>query len=462
MKEYYVVVPKTLDLEKRLKMFPPDFDFNLDFAYCVINDILKYTAYGINYDEHAHIYIEDIYVSRCSVELQSLNRSYRKHMRYLCENLPELGNILWREDYTEGKCYGYKLAPKYKNTEIEAIPIYDGRLIKKMRKNSEKKLPNNLKKTYNFLIDYLDPKKLTIQLKNALKYNQGTYYKEGDYKKYLLNIVKIVKMKNGEHFFSFNPNTDGRVHSSITSFPKKLRKFLRYNNEILGEVDISASVPTLLYYLINSIYYSYNNHIDNIIINKTYYNHYMLVKDSATLDFKEIERFGNLIKKGEFYESFIDDFHDIHILDSSLQKDEYYLTAVKEILNRDFDGDIGDLKAVVKKKTLSMLNAKPSQYLNEQKVFKKQFPTILNFINSLKSKNHKYFSHLMLNFESYFMLNIVARRLNKETKRKIPILTLHDCLITTEKNIKLVHEFMIETLNKELGFKLILKEEVYY
>ena len=134
---------------------------------------------------------------------------------------------------------------------------------------------------------------------------------------------------------------------------------------------------------------------------------------------------------------------------------------MKKICGREFDGDLQDLEKVVKKNMLSMFNAKPNKFLAEEIFFWKRFPAINYFIMYLKKENHKYFSYLMLQIESYFMLHIVARRLNNLHRRKIPILTLHDCIITTEENMGKVYDFMKNTLSNELGFEAKMKSKVY-
>ncbi|SEQ02828.1 hypothetical protein SAMN05421824_0963 [Hyunsoonleella jejuensis] len=461
MKEYHIITPKKLNLEGRLKQFPPDFEFNLEFAYFVISDILKQTAYKFQEKDNPNMKFEDIYIQQCADNLQSLNRDYRKHMRYLCENFPGAGNILWREDYSEVVCYSYKLAPNYEKGTLKTVILKDKCLIRKIKARSEFTVPNKLKKTYNFLIGYIDPNRLKIKTEDALKYVSDQYKRDRKYKNQLINFVKVLSLQNGEYFISYNPNTDGRVHTTITTFPKQLRRFLRFDGKRLAEIDISSSVPTFLYFLLSNLNTN-NTHLNNVITStKAYSIHYMSVKNSVGLDMKEIELFGKLVLSGAFYRGFIEDFHKAHYIMDKLEPDEYYKKNVKKICDREFDGDLKDLEKVVKKNMLSMFNAKPNKFFAEEVFFWKKFPTINYFIMSLKKKNHKYFSHLMLQIESYFMLHIVARQLNNTYRRKVPILTLHDCIITTEDNMEKVYDFTKNTLNYQLGFDAKMKCEIY-
>lgn len=257
------------------------------------------------------------------------------------------------------------------------------------------------------------------------------------------------------------PETDGRIHSSLSGFPKEFRKFLRYENSVLAEIDISASVLTFLFFILSNLN-NHNIHINTIINNsKSYYTYYMLVKKRVTLCDKELEDFFAQIMAGTLYESLVEGFHTIHLCDTRLKPDEYLLKAVTESFNRPFDGDMGDLIKVVKTNILSMLNAKTNTYKNEKAVFQSYFPNIHYFIMELKKKNHSFFSYLTLQTESYFMLNIIARKLNKDFRKKIPILTIHDCIVTTEENVEFVKEFMDTTFLKELGFVPMLKSEIW-
>jgi hypothetical protein len=339
--------------------------------------------------------------------------------------------------------------------------ITDSKLIKKIKQNKPSRIDNKIRKQYPFLIQYIDPERLTLKMKEAVNYSTQQFSITKNHKNYLLELVKISDMKNGDFYMRYHPETDGRIHTNLTGFPKDLRKFLRYDEKRLGEIDISASIPTFLYYLMSNLNNENSIVYEVISSTKSYYNHYMLVKSLIDIDSIEVEHFGNLIKSGGFYNYFIEEFHTIEKFDENLEPDEYFLREVKRIFERDFDGDMEDLRMVMKKNILAMLNAKPAQYLNEEAVFQCDFPSIHRFIKDLKRKNHKHFSHLMLQLESHFMLHLLARKMNNYFKRKIPILTLHDCIITTEDNIMELKKFMLKTLSKELKFTPVIKDEIY-
>ena len=454
MREYYIVKPVNLDLEKRIKNNPPSFKFNLDFAYMVINDIIQKNAH----DEENN----NKFIPRSSKILRVYNHLYKEHLRYLGDVFYGSGNVLWREDYGKGKCYGYNLAPGYESTRLEIYVIKDLNLIRKIRENNGPNFKPEVKPRYKFLIKFFDSKRLTIILTEALLFNDELFVGNINYQKYALNVIKILDMQNGKYFMSHKKNTDGRIHSNVTGFPKLFRRFLRYDGKIIAEVDISASVPSFLtFILINTANNQSNHHIQNIIINKAYTNQYMLTKGSVTIDFIEVDRFKILILSGDLYITLVEEFLEIDPKDGSKVPNSYLLKQVFNELGRSYAGDVTDLIKVVKKRMLAMLNAEPIYYKEERAVFELLFPTISAFVTKLKVENHRHFSYLMLQSESYFMLNIVARRLNETSRGKVPLLTIHDCIITTEDNLDFVQTFMMQTFANEMGLKLNLKTIIY-
>lgn len=456
-KTYSILVPENLDLEARIKRFPPDFKYNIDFLYLIIHFVIKNLAYKIDKDKE--ISSEKLFIPLNSKYLQYFCRNYNQHINYLLENFLGAGKVLWRTPYTEGKSFSYILSPFYDNKKLKIYIITDPNSIKKIRIKFALKIQPTVKKHYPFLTSYLDPKKITVLLSEALNHNEHLYLENSNYQKYLLNASKILKMNNGEFYMTHKPETDGRIHTSLSGFPKEFRKFLRYENSVLAEIDISASVPTFLFFILSNL--NNNNCHLNTIINstKTYYNHYMLVKKRVALCSKELEQFQTQIGEGSLYENFVEGFHTIHLFDERLKPDEYLLSAVEKKFNRKFDGDIDDLIKVVKTNMLSMLNAKPNTFVNEKAVFQSYFPKMHLFIMELKKTNHRFYSYLTLQTESYFMLNIIARQLNKDFRKKIPLLTLHDCIVTTEDKANFVKTFMETTFLEELGFLPMLKSK---
>lgn len=457
MNEYYIYKLKNIDLKERVKHFSPDFDFNIDFGYLIIHFIIQSMTYRIDRK------YSDIYKSfnpLSSTILQGYNRDYRNHIRYLGENCPSIGNILERKNYGEGHSYSYRLRPFYHNVQLEPYLITDKFLNRKLKSNNLKDVSDEIKSNCDFLVEYFDPRYLTIELQEALDLNSDKLEEKGNMRNYLVNAFKMLKIKNGDYYMSHNPQTDGRFHSNITGFPKEFRHFLRYKGENFAEIDISASVPTFLFYFLKNYKSDSSSHIKNIVKNKEYYNHYMLVKNSIALDNIEIHDFGNKILLGKLYSDFQSKIKEFYILDdtySQWQFNEFFFPEQSFInyvkIPRPKDPTLFESKNAL----LSMLNAQNGIFKLEELSFKNSYPTVFEFIKSFKKGNHVNFSHLMLQMESYFMLGIIARRLSNKFKKKLPFFTLHDCIVVVESKIELVYDFMEKVFEKELGFIPMMK-----
>lgn len=454
MKEYVVLKPSILNLDERIEKHPPEFNFNKDYCLWLISGIIAQTAYKLEKKE------EDIWISVCSQIVKNTPYCYRGHLRYLCENFPNIGNVLFRKDYEKGRCFSYRLSPYYFGEEVEVVRITDKKMLKFLRCDSLLESNNSFKKNYNFLGKYFN-EKLNIRQYEASNENKMLFRENCNYQKHLLNAVAIVEMANKKFSVTYTDRTDGRLHHQITRLSKKLRRFLSYDGQKLAECDLSASVPTVFSYLLSNM----NNgseHLDNVINpSKYYYRHYMFCKRLVPPMNKEISLFREKVVSGQFYEAFIEGMHTIHLFDKSLKPDEYYMKNVKKMFNREFDGDMDDLRKVIKRNFLAMFNARPGHYLNEEAEFNIHFQSILKWLKMFKKQKHEFFSYLTLQLESYFILEIVARQFNKKYRGKKPLFTLHDCLITTEDNIGVLHQFMKEKLTQALKFAPSLKTEVW-
>ncbi len=479
MTEYFILKPKNLDLKQRVDKYKPDFDFNVDLAYFFINGIIEKTQYEFDqkkqktdWNDFEHNFdVKKHFIRRHSQINQTYNPDYKKYIQFLIEDFSNDGRILWGSPYSVGKSYGYQLSPYYFNCELEIYKITDKNLLNRIAKNQKPaKIDNAVKKKYIFLINYFDKKRLKItEPENAMNDLFSQFKETKNLQKYISKTNELVNMMNCKFTLYHKKQTDGRIHTAITNFPKKIRKYLRYDNEILGEVDLSSSIPFIIYYILDCVI---NNRVEQLgeQISNNHLLQYMLRNQSVTLDIKEVERFGQLIMNNQLYDILKDDFLNIHLFDTSLKPDEYLTINFQKLFNRPFDGDLDDLKKFAKKRILSMLFAKPHHFINEQAIFQKHFPTIHLFLKrykqsrckELKGKGqHKKLSYLGFQIESNFMLNHIARDFNNEYKRKKIIISLHDCCITQKKDVPLLEDFIRNKFIELIGYSPNLKVEYW-
>lgn len=463
MEEYYIAIPTSLNLEQRLSKFPPNFAFSKDYCYYFIAELIR-ESFKKNTNENTDINaIINHFIPRSSVLMQKLYRESKRHLDYLYESFHGEGQMLHRRNYEAGRSYSYRL-PKYYwgDGQMKIISISDKTLVKKIQKNTNATIHNQVRKNIDFLRGYFNLKLFELDHQSALRDIYADYKSSGNYKKYLSNVLKVVDFKNGYFPFYHRPNTDGRLHTAITTFPKICRKHLKYDNESLAEVDLSASIPFFLSYLldltVNSASFSLSTTkpVQDQINNQDILSLYMLVESSVCLSSKEVADFKALVLNNEIYDHFMFKFLNM----------PGFATDYEKRNGKAFDGDIVDLRKYSKRNFLSMLFAKNSQYEQEQAIFSEEFPTIHKFVKAFKSMKvkrvktthmHKRLSYLLFQLESHFMLKIIAREINIKYKRKIPLFTLHDCIVARESDIDTVYKGIQAIFMREIGYAPNLK-----
>lgn len=447
--KYYILKPKKLNLENLVDIYQPDFKFNLDKAYLIIYLVIKLSNKKNNSNE----------VRLSSKMLQSMiGYDYNKYIKFLLENYLGHGNILKGYRYSKGCTFGYKLTDYFFNNGFELYEISDYKLINKYKSIFVKNQINEqVRKHYYFLLKFFKNKKISVYEPFQAIEMTNTF----ETKKGLKNALELVNFMNGEFKLTLKSHTDGRVHSNLTILSKKSRQFLQYEEENLAEIDISSAVPFILYlimrmYLDNNLIYltnfSYSN--SNLFI-------YMLDEVTGDIEKKELNSFGNSIINGKLYEQFSElllnqDFYESKGVQFN-KAIKYYQFAFNDMFGYYFDGDVYDLKKFAKRRFLSMLFAPANKYSFEQIVFKELYPSIHKFINEYKNANqykdsetmiyskkerHKKLSHLCFQFEAKVMIDNIAREFDKLHKGKVPIFTIHDCLLTTVNHAEELKLFM--------------------
>lgn len=466
MNKFYILKPKNLSLEHLVNKYKPEFKFNYEFAYFFIHLLISNRKFNEQKNKKINNFVE-----LSSTFLQTFCKNYNKHIQFLYENYPCDGRIIWKENYDIGKCFGYKLAPHYELSQLEIIELKNPLLVKKLKfKYSKIKTPETFRSTYNFLKKYFNPIDLTISSYQEAMCEINLISSE---KKRLKNTKSMVDLLNGRYSFALKPITDGRVHTNITRLSKNIRKYLRYKDEPLAEVDISSAVPYFLYitiinYLNNNLTYikenfQYNMNSIPII--------YMLEEVSIIPDKHEVKRFGESVLNGEIYEQFGELLFNPSLYEKNIDFNKvmkYLNHKFKKKFGHEFDGDLNELRKFAKTRLLAMLFDTSSRCKFEQIAFKSLYPSVLKFVNEFKDiqkpkdalednwsklDRHKKLSHFFFQFEAKIMIDKIAREYNKIKKCKVPIYTLHDCIITTQSEVENLKEFIEDSFIKLLGIK---------
>lgn len=456
MKSFAVLIPEGLDIEGLVRVQSPNLE--PDYLKYLVHLTLSQIAFAHqDKDSKKPISFSDItkvYKQIHSDDLLVSNPKHRKHMDFLRSEFfcytrkksrtrikETVVSVFHSKGYIVGKTpFRYKLNPIFLKQRLKVEYITIPSFIKKV-KDSFTVLPsvvNNGK--YRFLGKFFDENRLKVNFDEAVFFCEERYAEHEDYAKYVSELNQLVDLKNGCYKIYNSPDTDGRIHSNITSLTKVYRRFLTYDGKRLVEVDLSNSI---IYFIAMII----NNHIkvDNIYISFPLKSSYLLMfaKALESLDTIEKELLEEKSVSGEFYELFISDFRSSFTW--------YRLKSMFEsISNDEFDGSHKQLRKIAKKYLLAMIFADINCYTEVQDIFRKKFPNLLDVLISFKKKfSYELLSHLLLQMESCLMLDKVARRFNAKHWRVAPIFSLHDCLITTVDYESQLQAILTEVFKEE-------------
>lgn len=176
----------------------------------------------------------------------------------------------------------------------------------------------------------------------------------------------------------------------------------------------------------------------------------MFLKSAESLDNKEVLEFQELCVKGKIYEYLRSDF----------QKKLYRKYYDDDVYLMEEDEFNLDTRKLTKLDFISMLFADNDSYVDMQMEFEDKFPSIANFLFTLKEEiPYEFLSHILFAIESEIMINIIARGFNKISRGKVPLFTIHDCICTTEENVDKLLNYAREKLEEVSGHKIMIEIE---
>ena len=247
-----------------------------------------------------------------------------------------------------------------------------------------------------------------IELDYRRAYQYAHKYRAADNDKYNAYSYSLKELKHRKYRSLIDENN--RMHHNISNLKTEFRKHLSINGEALGQVDISNSQPLFLFLHLTGI-----EGIDN----------------------KERIRYGEACLKGLFYE----DLAKVCGIKLTTQTRKEFK---KRIFSTIFFG---------------------RHYVDLTKyetAFKLTYPTIYDYILNMKQKHgHKVISQVLQRSEAAFIYKAITY-IDKETGlHKIPLLAIHDCIVTTEGSLNIVRDKLKEYFIKQLEILPSLKTELY-
>jgi hypothetical protein len=249
-------------------------------------------------------------------------------------------------------------------------------------------------------------------------------------------VSSATRIMNGDISYKVD-NTSGRFHSNITNMSKKLRPYLRINDEQLVNLDIKNSQPYLSTILLTNpekVSYLTKNHAFA-----------MLLKSLKVSLNQDVNKYISLVNSGQIYEYLMTEFSKEGL---ELTRDETKVQVLRILFAR---------------------NRMPKDEENRKarQIFKNRFPKVHQIFSKIRGSeqgdkftSYKRFAILLQRIESHLMLDVILKRIYKELPGTIAI-TVHDSIMTgvLTNNVEAIRKIMIEELTFFVGFAPNIKIE---
>ena len=431
-------LPDNIDIDRLLSEKPPGFKYFRDCFVYILHLITAIPARKRDEFEKGNGFTP---LNRQL--LQKRIHDYKQYLDYLIENY-----ILIEDGYyiPGEKSKGLQFV----NPSRKLIPIQITKwtLIKSISQNyksfDEEKTKNldYLRKWFNFnlKVDFIGCMSF-LETKMDEDKLEGVTPERINFR-FLCRQLPVLKLKNNSFDF-YVDSTGFRLHTAFTQMMSGLRKFVKYNSETLCAVDMKNSQLYLMIALLDDKIFVKNNfisYIPNPHLTSTPQTPIMLVYFIKERKNKsDVIKFKNWVTSGLFYEN----FGELLIKNGILEADS------TDIRNK--------IKDIVFSTLYSPINN--SHFNKSIKIFKDNFPTVYAILSKIKTgNNYKALSIALQRFEADLVLNKACKKLSQKYPY-IPLFTVHDSIVTTEKYVKVVKSELYNVLRENVGFAPGLKIE---
>jgi hypothetical protein len=343
------------------------------------------------------------------------------HDKLVIEILTNAGIII----KTKSANYFTKVCTEYSiNDEFTAcktnplIPRYyrSDTLLRRINRNYHLEMKQNILNRNlenNFLFKMLT-EKISFDGECAIEYLNSTYLESSSEYKLRFDFISFLQEKFIWGHYAKNCN---RFYSIFTQLPSDLRAFIIIDNQKS-----------------NKVYFDICNSQVQLFV------HDILMKNKNLLDKKDSTMFFDLISSVE--KDFYSEMINILEVNETRETIKPLFSNLLYNINTRFIGLVDDSKI--------------KEFYEK---FKLHFPTVWKYLQTIKAnkKTCSKFAVTLMNIESDFILNKVAKRLNKD---KISLVTIHDGFLVNEEHEAIAEQYFVEESLKYFGQVLKFKKEM--
>lgn len=466
----FVNLPKSFSPEQHIIAYPPEqhgFTDPRNEGFIKIRMLFILWQIGESASYHERTWKETGFIAISGKTFQKRVQSYKPYLKYLINT-----NVLECDNHFIPQIIplGYKFAERFNNEPFRRIDLINSTTVETF--NEDVELFPYL--TYWYKQDKLKLNSVTARneayrLYSTTKddqklWSRGKYGKlKIPYPQYYSAIQQISKIESNIFNLKISPKVH-RLYSTLTAMPSIYRKYLKYDNQSLGCIDIKncqsyiaclilnpefwkadSNLPLNLYSLPQNIIDLFDN---NLII--------MIGEYFSELESQDVfNEYIDLVSNGRIYQDMI----------SWAQQEKEKIITKKRV------------KEVVFSTIFSPVNSRKT-WLHDY--YTQKFGYVIALFNIIKQDNasiqsidsdedltgleeseieeltikklHARLSILFQAIESEIILHRCCRRIFEEKNHSVPIFTVHDCIITTQNNIEYLKTIIIEEFTTTIGY----------
>lgn len=259
-----------------------------------------------------------------------------------------------------------------------------------------------------------------------------------------------------------------RYHSNLTNMRGLIRNAVAYDGQQLVAVDICNSQPYFSLLLLEKKFWSqllafFKNHHKKLSkyepnLISTFFNRIKLNKSNDRITISAIIMLGEMM---------------LSLMDKGLKEDvkrykDLVVTGqLYEYLEEQFkrELDLPTIDRTTAKVALLQAFFSDNRFIGTEEAapkrcFSQLFATVYKVFSIIKRKDKRTLALLLQNIESYFIVDVISKRISSEYP-DLPIFTIHDSIVTTVGNKALVSQIITEELEKGIGVAPKLKFEYW-
>ena len=326
----------------------------------------------------------------------------RRYEATIKNTLVSLGIIETNGSYQVGvRSTGYRLSKSFWHGKTRRVAVTDKKLVARIEKHRRRRFTAAAKSSVALQAIAQSLTLIELDFEAADRYVASASSLSARARETRVHQLQAIRTSK----FYLHVDRQGRVHHNFVGLSNDLKRFATINRECLFAVDVGNMQPALL-----TLFYAH--------------------------DCEEKTRYVELVRSDGFYAFFNARMSSPFNLEDELQRKKQ--------------------KQLLFKRYLFCHNAIQHEIGN---IFKSEFPVLADAVQMIKAGFHKRLARRLQQIESSVIIGEVIEGL-AGTHPTMPLISVHDCIVTTSPFVGCAEKAMKDSFAKLLGFAVPVKSKI--